>query len=267
MIAQTGQGIHLGPDLDGPVRQGVLERDRGVGSEEAHEVQLAGIEAGRLAATLEVEDAQHALAAPQRRQDDGRRIGSGPPDAARLSRAQHLRDDAARVGQPARQEGVGVDTAGQQRGELPLPQLVHVDAQGVHGDDAPEAVGDLGHDGRRVEVREDGLGHAQQLALAVELLVQRLLLGAQAGRDVGVDHGLRRDRGVDAQVAQVVGGELVEAQLGEDDDADGAVLVEHGRHEHRLVEVVLRARHQLAARVAGRHRAGTAPRRAWRPSR
>ena len=53
---------------------------------------------------------------------------------------------------------------------------------------APMLVGDLLDDRGRVEVREDRLGDAQQLALAVDLPAQRLLLGAEALADLGVDH-------------------------------------------------------------------------------
>ncbi len=254
MVAQAGHGVHLRPDLDRPMDEGVLQRDGGVRGEDAHEVELARLEAGVLAAAPDVEDAQHPFATAQRRQDQGRRVGAGASHAPGLAPGEHLGGHAARVGKAAREEGIGTLAAGQQGTEPSLVDLVDVDPERVDVDDAAEAVGQLGHDRGRVEVGEDGLGDAQQLPLAVQLLVECLLLGTEASGDVGVDHGLRGDRGVDAQVAQVVGREAVETQLGEDDDADGAILVDHGRHEHGLGEVGFRAGHLDGARVAGRVR-------------
>ena len=120
VVAQAGEGVHLGADLDGPVRQRVLQGDRGMGREDAHEVELPRLEAGVLAPALEVEDAEHAVASPQRRQDERRRVRAGTPHAAGLALGQDLGDDAAGVGQAARQEGFGTHAAGQQRAELAL---------------------------------------------------------------------------------------------------------------------------------------------------
>ena len=47
----------------------------------------------------------------------------------------------------------------------------------------------------------------------------------------------------------MIGAEAVEAQSGQDDDADDALVVAHGGQQHRLFEVVLRARYRLRARV------------------
>ncbi len=118
------------------------------------------------------------------------------------------------------------------------------------GTRAREAVRDLGDDSGRVQVGEDAFGHSQQLALAVELSVEGVLAISQALGDLGVGYGLGGDGSVDAEVAQVVRLEAVDAQLGEGDDADGVALVAHRRHQHRFVEVLFGARHMRAAWVA-----------------
>ena len=47
VVAQPGEGVHLRADLDGAVRQRVLQGDRGMGREEAHEVELPRARSGR----------------------------------------------------------------------------------------------------------------------------------------------------------------------------------------------------------------------------
>jgi hypothetical protein len=59
---------------------------------------------------------------------------------------------------------------------------------------------------------------------------------------IGVCHRLGGDRGVDLEQPQVVSGELVQAELGQHDNADGYVFVEHRRQQQRLIRVVGRAR-------------------------
>ena len=55
-------------------------------------------------------------------------------------------------------------------------------------------------------------------------------------------------------IPKVIRAELVEAQLGQDDDPDHLVLEHHRREEERLVEVVLRARDGLRSAVVHRVR-------------
>ncbi len=40
VVAQAGQGVELGPDLDGPVDLGVLEGDRGLAGEQLGQLEL-----------------------------------------------------------------------------------------------------------------------------------------------------------------------------------------------------------------------------------
>ena len=98
MVAQPGQGVHLRPDLHGAMGQRVLQGDRRMGREEADEIELPRLEAGAGTEALEMEDAEHAIAPTQRRDDEGRRVGAVAPNAASLARGQDLRDDAAAVG-------------------------------------------------------------------------------------------------------------------------------------------------------------------------
>ena len=144
--------------------------------------------------------------------------------------------------------------------------IVDVDAEGIDRDDAIERIGDLGDDGAGVQVGEDGLGHPEQLSLAVELLVEGLLLGAHPLRAVGIDHGLRGDGGVDAEIAQVMRREAVEPHLGQDDDADGLVLPDASAPRASIRRVP--RRYRAWSRRAGRapHRAGTGRRHAGRPN-
>ena len=74
------------------------------------------------------------------------------------------------------------------------------------------------------------------------------LLAEARGR-VRVGHRLGRERRVDHQEAQVVLGELAQAALHQDDDAQARALVHHRREDHRLVQVVLGARDRDGARV------------------
>ena len=97
---------------------------------------------------------------------------------------------------------------------------------------------DLVQDDVRVERGEDRLGHAQQLALAAELALERRRLLSELLGGVGVGHRLGGQRGVDLEQSQVVARELVEPELGEDDDAHDALLEDHRRDEHRLVDGV-----------------------------
>ncbi len=66
---------------------------------------------------------------------------------------------------------------------------------------------------------------------------------------VGVGHCLGGDRGVDLEQTQVVGAELVQSQLRQDDHAEDVVLEQHRREEQRFVEVVLGARDCLCAAI------------------
>ena len=118
-----------------------------------------------------------------------------------------------------------------------------------------------------VERRQDRLGDLEQLALAADLAFERGALLAQPLGRVGVGHRLGREAGVDHEQPQVVVGELVEAELREDEDAEDLVLEEHRREQHRLVEVVLGARDGVGPRVLRGVAAGSGRRRARRPSR
>ena len=78
----------------------------------------------------------------------------------------------------------------------------------------------------------------------------RALLAQPLGR-VGGGHRLRREARVDDQEAQVVVGELVEAELRQDEHAEDPVVEDHRGEQHRLVEVLLGARDRVGPRVVG----------------
>ena len=97
----------------------------------------------------------------------------------------------------------------------------------------------------RVEALADSSrAHVEQ---AAELAGEVLGSGQQARR---LDRGGRLV-GEDREQPQVVVVELVEAQLGERDDADGGLVVAHRDDEHGLVDLV-GARDGLPARVVVR---------------
>ena len=104
-----------------------------------------------------------------------------------------------------------------------------------------EVAGDQVRDLARVEAGRQLAAHVEQQP---QLTGERLAAGEEAGR---LDRG-RGLVGEDRQEAQVVGVELVEAQLRERDHADDDVVVGHRHDEHRLVDVV-GAGDRRAARV------------------
>ena len=116
---------------------------------------------------------------------------------------------------------------------------------GLAGADGPGEV--LGHqvrDGDRVEGARERAAHVQQLA-------QVRGEAAGLGEVRGAREGRRGLVGEDQQEAQVLLVELAQAELGQRDDADQRVVVEHRHDEHRLVDLV-RARDRRAARVGVR---------------
>ena len=74
----------------------------------------------------------------------------------------------------------------------------------------------------------------EQAALALEPVVELLLLAADLPERLGVDERLRRVAGEDLERPLVVLVELVVARLGQDDHAQDARLVGHRDDEHRL---------------------------------
>ena len=134
-------------------------------------------------------------------------------------------------------------------------------------DEPAEAVGDALEHAARVERGQDRFGDLQELALAAELLLERERLLAQPFGRVGVGHRLGGEAGVDHEQPQVVVGELVEAELGEHEDAEDLVVEDHRREEHRFVEVVLGPRDRVGPRVGWRRRRGSGRSGARRPSR
>ena len=68
---------------------------------------------------------------------------------------------------------------------------------------------------------------------------------------VGVGHRLGREAGVDHEQPQVVVGELVEAELGQDEHAEDLVVEHHRRQEHRFVEVLLGPGDRVGPRIGG----------------
>ena len=157
--------------------------------------------------------------------------------------------DARLAGLPRLEVVLGVDPAGGQRGQHVRPPVVDLDRDVVVADEVAEAVGDLVEDADRVERGQDRLGDLEELALVAELPLEGgRALAQQLGR-VGVDERLGGEAGVDLEQAQVVVGELVEAELGQDEDADDLVVVGHRREEHRLGQVLLGARDGLGPRV------------------
>ena len=193
----------------------------------------------------------------------GGRLAVEVGDARVLERVLHqlrlaVPNDPARHALVDRKRACHVLVGGEATREGRLQDLLFlvVDRDGhvVHPQQSAEAIGDLLDDRGRIERRQDRLRDAHQLTLARQLLGEPLGLRLELLGDFGVRDGLGRDRRVDLEVAQVVAGELVHAQLGEHDDADDAVLVEHRREDHRLVEVGLRARDRLGARILRRVR-------------
>ena len=130
-------------------------------------------------------------------------------------------------------------------------RVVKIDRDGVGLDEATEVVGDQLQQGRlgssvvmMASVRRSSSCWLRTASLQGGRLRMEALRGGRG------PHGLGRERAVDLQQPQVVGRELVQAELGQDDHAEDAVLELHGRHEQRLVEVLLGARDGLRAGVA-----------------
>ena len=58
------------------------------------------------------------------------------------------------------------------------------------------------------------------------------------GVRLGIRDRLRRVAGEDRHRLEVVGAELVDAELAERDDTDGSALVDHRHDEHRFVDII-----------------------------
>ena len=113
-----------------------------------------------------------------------------------------------------------------------------VDGQVVVVHHGPQAVGDRFEHVLLVERGEQALVDLQQSPLGLRLPRQFGRLAFQSGVGPGVGDRLRGIAGEDEHRLQVVGAELVLAQLGEADDPDRAALEEHRDHEHRLLDVI-----------------------------
>ncbi len=263
VVAQAGERVVLGLGHHGPVRLGVAEGDRGLRREQLDQLELVLAEV-RLdpAHAREVEGADDVARTEQRAHEH--RLGL-------LGRARDLERPVVEMGVVGEHGLAAVDRpAGDPRiqralvledhlrvavaGEHGAPHLDRavdaVDGQGVVRDHDLERVGDHLEHAARVEGGEQALVDLEQPALALEAVVQLVLLAADLPERLGVDHRLGRVAGEDLERPLVVLAELVVANLGHDDHAEHPRLVRHRHQQHRLHDVV---RAELdAARVGAR---------------
>ena len=247
VVAQPGQRVEVGPDLDRAVRLGVLEGDRGLPGEQLGQLELVRAE-GRLglAAAADVERAD-GLAADDERDDDHRlrlERRAGHLDGPRVEVRLVGQDRLAVVHDPAGDPGTERDLVGQDRlGELvarddrppdPGGPVGLVDGQRVVRDDRLERIGDEVEHAGRLERGQQSLVDLEQPALALQLMLELHPLATEPLDVLAVDQGLGRVAGEDRQGRLVVGIEPVAALLGHDDDAVDGPVEGHRDEQHRL---------------------------------
>ncbi len=180
------------------------------------------------------------------------RVGQLVHDQLRLVVLEHPGGYPRLARLPRLEVVVGVDPSGGERRQDVRPAVVHLDRDVVVANEVAQPIRDLVQHRPRVEGRQDRLGDLEQLALVAELALEDGRLLAQALGRVGVDEGLGREAGVDLEEAKVVVAELVQPELREDQDSQDLIVERHRREQHRLVEVVLRARDGLGPWVGRR---------------
>ena len=188
--------------------------------------------------------------------------------ASPWSTTQPLIPDAERalVGE----DQVGEPVAGDDRAADAGGPVDLVDGQRVVRHDRPQRIGDEVEHAGGLERRQQPLVDLEQSSLALELVLELVLLAAQPLHVGAVDQGLGRIAGEDRQGHLVVGVELVGAVLRDDDDPVDDAVEQHRDEEHRLRPIGRldderpRIRHRVAEphRFAVRgHPAGQARRR------
>ncbi len=279
VIEQPGHLVRLGPDLDGPVDLGVLERDRDLRREELDELELV--------LRVERHPGPAARASgrrwPRRDRAAGRRSGCRPSVTSRkwLIRSS-VRSSSTRAGslwattQVARPSSPGSHgsmywaawmpraVSGRRR---PLRRIDGLDRDVVVADELRKAIRDLVEDRVGIEGGQDRFRDLEEAALVDELTLERLGLGAEACRRVGGGEGLCGEARIDDEEPQVVVAELVEPELREHEHAEDLVLERHRSEEHRLVEVFLGARRSCSPADRLPRSGGSGRRDARRPSR
>ncbi len=245
MIEESREVVGPRADLHVPMRLGVLQRDRDLGGEQLHQLELVARERFDIRRAREREHSRDAVTAPKRHEDPARRriggrrhglvpvIGAGGNQPRLVVADDPCRKFAVHRGMWI---GLAVGTLRRQWHQGSGPRVAHLDGERVVPDEPAQPIRDLVQDRSRIEGREDRLRDVEQLALAPKLPLEGGRLRPQALVHVGVRHGLGGDARVALEQAEVVVAELVEAAAGERDDPQHPVLEDEWRQEQRLVE-------------------------------
>ena len=194
VVAQTGQGIEVGADADRAVRLCVLEGDRGLAGEQLGQLELVGAEGCfGIAHPADVQGADGRAVDDER--DDDHRLGlerrARDLDRARVEVRLIGEDGLAVVDHPATDPGaeralvgedqVGEPVAGDDRAADAGGPVDLVDGQRVVWHDRPQRIGDEVEHAGRLERRQQTLVDLEQSSLALELVLELVLLcGAAA---------------------------------------------------------------------------------------
>ena len=204
VVVEPGQVVRACLDLDRPVDLGVLKRDRDLGREELHELELVLGERRPDAQSLE---GQHPVAPSPAQGTTIRQPSCTSPSRKVFTRIAPLVRDVQRLvvlDDPCRHARlallpwlevvVGMDATG---GQWVSTRLIeYLDRDVVACDEAAQPIGDALEDGLSKVVSID-LGDLQQRTLASRLALVRGRLGLQALGGVCVGHRLGGEARVD----------------------------------------------------------------------